>query len=214
MPFELGTTDITNVELGTTDVNFLYVGTNLVWSRVTKAIYTDDFNTNTLGNYTVTGSTITVTGGSMGIGNTTDGERWVMYNLGEMNSDDIHIRIVTTSNAARMTSVVFRCNAARDRFVRMNMINGTAYMQSVSTTGVYHDVGGSGFTCSTTNGTIIDIYATGDNYRVLRNSVQIFNQNDTQPCAKGPSNRKWGFNFSRSSFANSPRIDSVLIEDQ
>ena len=214
MPFKLGTTDITNVKLGTTDVNYVYLGTDLVWSRVVKKTFTDDYNTNTIANYTITGQAVNITGGSIGVGNTTAGERWAIYNLSDMATDDIHIRAVMGTNATQMTSLVFRCNAARDRLVRLNFINGTAYMQSVSTTGVYHDVGGSGFSCSTAAGTQIDVYVTGDNYRVLRNNTQIFNQNDTQPCAKGPGYRSWGFNFTRNGTSNSPRIDSILIEDQ
>lgn len=219
MPLELGTTDIKNVKLGTTDVNYVYLGTNLVWSRVVKKTFTDDYNTNTIANYTITGQAVNITGGSIGTGNTTAGERWAIYNQGEMATDDVHIRVVIGTNTNQVTSIIFRCNAARDRFVRMNMINGTSYMQCVSTTGQYHDVGSTateafGFTCNTAVGTIIDIYATGDNYRVLRNSVQVFNQNDNRPCAKGVDYRKWGYNFGRSGTTNSPRIDSILIEDQ
>ncbi|QLF83408.1 hydrolase [Rhodococcus phage NiceHouse] len=208
----IGSNLITNAKIGSTDVQKIMLGATLIWQRLVKKIYTDNFNTNTIADYNTTGNPLNITGGSFGISGTTDGERWAVYNKGDMNTDDVHMRVVIGTNANRMTSLLFRCSADNQRWVRLNMINGTSFLQRVTAGGSISDIGS--VACSTALGTTIDIYATGDNYRILRNNSQIANWNDSQPCAKGPGYRKWGFIFSRSSFNNSPRIDDVLIEDQ
>lgn len=208
----IGSNLITNAKLGSVDVQKIMLGDALIWQRLVKKTYTDNYNTNTIADYTITGQSVTVASGSIGVGGTTDGERWAMYNKGTMNTDDVHMRVVIGVAGVRMTSLVIRCNANRDRYVRLNMINGTSFLQRVQAGGAISDIGSVAL--STVVGTTIDIYATGDNYRILRNNTQIANWNDSQPCAKGVDYRQWGYAFTRSSFNNSPKIDDVLIEDQ
>lgn len=212
MTLYIGGQPNTDVKLGTTPVQKIMLGSQVVWERLIKKTYTDNYNTNTIADYTVTGLSVTVASGSIGIGGTTDGERWAMYNKGTMNTDDVHMRAVIGAAGSRMTSLVIRCNANRDRYVRLNMINGTSFLQRVQAGGAISDIGSVAL--STVVGTTIDIYATGDNYRILRNNTQIANWNDASPCAKGVDYRQWGYTFTRTSFNNSPRIDDVLIEDQ
>lgn len=194
-----------------------------VWPEFTPVTIFDDFNEAAdLNNYTITGGALGITSGAVGISGTTDGERLMRRTTApvELASDDVYVKAVMSTNATRNTSLVFRLSSDFTRYVALNLINGTAYMQRVTAAGAIWDVGGApgtpnGFGLTTTSGITIEIVATAaDNrYRVWRNGSLIFNEVDTVPAAMGAGFRGVGLRFNRSGFANSPRINEMTWAD-
>lgn len=197
---------------GDAEVKRVFQGDRYAWPQL--YYFADGFDVTTINpNWAITGGALNATGGSVGISGTADGERQMRWNPNGTNTDDVHLQVKFGTNGTRNTSIVFRLTWDWSRFVAANFINGTCYLQRVRADGSISDI--TSAACSTASGTTVDIYAVGNNYRMVRNgTTQVFNVNDTGIGAQlGWGYRGFGMRFTRSSFNNSPRVDYFTIED-
>lgn len=197
---------------GNTEVKRVFQGDRYAWPQL--YYFADGFDVSTINpNWVISGGALNATGGSVGISGLTDGERLMRWNPNGTNTDDVHLQVKFGTNGTRNTSIVFRLAWDWSRFVAMNFINGTCYLQRVRADGSISDI--TSAACNTASGTTIDMYAVGNNYRLMRNSTtQVFNVNDTGIGAQlGWGYRGFGMRFTRQSSANSPRVDYFTIED-
>ena len=214
----LGTTAITKAELGTTDVTKVYLGSNLIWPSFTPVTIFDTFEAESVPLYVKTGAELSMDG-SVGIagGFPSAGERTLRRTgaPSELAGDDVYIKAVMGTNGNQNTSIVFRLNDTYDRYVALNMINGTSYLQRIKPDGSWTDINTGGTSLTTTAGVTIEILATAaDNrYKVWRNGSLVINVVDPTPANKGPGYRGVGLRFTRTGFSNSPRINEMTWAD-
>lgn len=225
----LGTTPISVGELGTTNVTKIYLGDTQVWpSGILGKLFIDDYNTDTLGNYTVFGNEMAVTGGALAVSGSNDGFRTVLRNSDMvMDTDDVLLRFKSVQAVqGRQNGLVLRANniqgSAGERWIAINWQTGNVWLQRVhKDTGVVADFTSAGsLTTSQLNaGGTMEFSAIGNHYvatAITSTGTRVTKIDYTDAAnivQTGPSNRQIGLRFQRLSLANSASCDELLAYD-
>lgn len=165
----------------------------------------DDFSTNTIANYTVTGSgAVAISSGVLAISGTTTGDRNVMHNSAPATDD---VEIAYTFGAAPTTtfsSVLGRVDSAVGEFIAMHMRSSTPriFVQRISTShGVGDLIGGVSPTLA--SGDRITCEARGAFYVLRKNGLQFASRWDWDNSVEiDSSHRRAGPRLARVSTTN------------
>jgi uncharacterized protein (DUF697 family) len=132
----------------------------------------DDFSTNTIANYTITGGTLAVASGALAISGTTAGNRLAMH-ANWLNGDAGYVGFTLNSAAtSTFSSCLWSMDDARTNYYGFHIVSGKMYVIKV--------VGGVQSDISTATTGITVTWASGDRVwaRFNNDTIEIF-QNQT-----------------------------------
>lgn len=173
----------------------------------------DDFSVDTIADYTSTGGAIAIVSGALGRSGTATGTRNVMHSRW-LNGDDGYVAYTLNGaiQATNFTSLQFRMNDAKDRYVALHVRGNTpnVFLQRANSAGVVAD-----FTSATqtiASGARIMVMFTGGRYQVFHNGTRFIDFTDPGAgvISKGIGFRRIGLRFDQSASATFAQAVTVF----
>lgn len=194
------------------------MGIIVVSGRVSKAVYTDDFNRSngvvgsnwTYGNGTqpqISSNAVAMTG-------STDSFYPIKYAF-SVNSDNFYVQATCTGTSSVSSGLLIRVAQANWSMYTLVLLNNSASQIGTATSAT-----GGGYTSRTTGGPsyttndVVRIECSGNIYTAKKNGSTTISWTDSGGITTiGSSNRTGGLTVQRSSFTNSGGFDNFSMGD-